>query len=97
MNKRDLIQRFATGQKGSNQHAQCVNNILTLYNTDIVKVDKSGITLNSGGWETVTTKSYINMALEALGSSWVLVQRDSIWYLMKNDNERIKFRDGMTI
>ena len=52
---------------------------LRLQNTDILLYHPDGkITLNSGGWRTVTTKARIN---EFLPAEWSLWQERGVWYL----------------
>lgn len=66
------------------------NNIaIKLHNTDIVTIDKKDeFTLNSGGWQTVTTKERLNKYTPA-GIS----QKAGIWYL----SDGSLFYDGVTI
>jgi hypothetical protein len=55
---------------------------MTLHATDIVVVAPDGlITLNSGGWQTVTTKRRMNLALIELGARQAGVsQQKHEWY-----------------
>lgn len=70
---------------------------ITLHATDIITLSPSGdITLNSGGWRTVTTKSRLNeYAPVAIG------QRNGQWYMLKNDGsgwvDVCMFADGITV
>ena len=70
--------------------------VIRLHQTDIVTFKKSGaIILNSGGWQTVTTKERINRYLP---SPWVLYQTKNIWYLCQGYNgPRYVFQDGITL
>ena len=53
---------------------------LWLHRTPIVKVDPGGlIQLNTGGWETATTKRRMNEALYALGADFSIYQENFTW------------------
>jgi len=65
-----------------------------LHMTDIITYNPNGsMTLNSGGWRTVTTKSRIN---EFLPKNISLYQKDFEWYI-KTPIITYKFVDGITI
>jgi len=57
--------------------------IVRLHSTDIVDVDTKDntITLNTGGWNTVTTKERMNAVLRAVNSPYHVYQRDFQWYV----------------
>ena len=57
--------------------------IVRLHSTDIVDVDTTDntITLNTGGWNTVTTKERMNAVLSAFDSLYRVYQRDFQWYV----------------
>ena len=57
--------------------------IVRLHSTDIVDVDTrdNTITLNTGGWNTVTTKERMNAVLRAFNSPYHVYQRDFQWYV----------------
>ena len=57
--------------------------IVRLHSTDIVDVDTTDntITLNTGGWNTVTTKERLNAVLSAFNSPYRVYQRDFQWYV----------------
>ena len=57
--------------------------IVRLHSTDIVDVDATDntITLNTGGWNTVTTKERMNAVLRAFDSPYRVYQRDFQWYV----------------
>lgn len=64
--------------------------VIRLHQTDIMTITPRGkISLNTGGWQTVTTKERLNRYLP---SGFRINQEKGIWYL----NE-IPYRDGMTI
>jgi hypothetical protein len=61
-------------------------------------VEKAGdtITLNSGGWETVTTKRKMNQAARQFALGYSVYQKDYRWFVMLPDGRTVPFRDGMT-
>ena len=75
------------------------NNVsITLHNTDIYRINwshsgSSTITLDSGGYQTVTTKDRMNRFLP-LG--YRVYQKDFDWYLQTPEGTR-EYQDGMQI
>jgi hypothetical protein len=66
---------------------------IKLHNTVVVEIlsgDK--YILNTGGWQTVTTKDRINNYSPAR-----LWQQKSIWYINTEDSQKIAYEDGMKI
>lgn len=70
-----------------------------LHETDIVIFSPKEIELNSGGWQTPTTKDRINRALSLGGIGNILYQYNGNWYVNNNKegSEGIPFTDGMKI
>ena len=71
---------------------------LVIYqNTKIVEWDNNGnVTLNSDGWETVTTKRKMNQASNQFGLHFGVTQRDFKWIVTIAGFEDIPYYDGMT-
>ena len=69
-----------------------VNTIVFIRNNNIIQ-------LNTDGWKTMTTKKWINYGLDCFTGSNVvtLCQKNYIWYVLHNDDERIEFQDNMKI
>ena len=75
---------------------------IRLHNTIIVSYAPDGtVTLNSGGWRTVTTKSRIDAYIPDV---FHIIQEDGIWYIRKShpgipwrEWRKYPFCDGMTI
>jgi hypothetical protein len=64
-----------------------------LHDTEIVRIHPDGsVTLNSGGWQTCTTKDRINN-LSPLGS---VHQKKGLWYVTHND-KTVPYYDGITL
>ena len=67
--------------------------ILRLHDTDIIKWQGDKIILNSGGWDTVTTRSRFNEFLP----DYIHVYRDKKITYISYNNEKIKFVDGVEL
>lgn len=67
-----------------------------LHGTDVLKFYENGhIKLNSGGYQTVTTKDRMNKYLPI---PWKVVQEKFIWYLWNwKTKEKREFKDGMFV
>jgi len=64
-----------------------------LHSTKVVQIKSDGsVILNSGGWQTSTTKDRINQVLSALNKSEGVEQKKFEWFL--GDKE---FEDGMKV
>ncbi len=73
--------------------------VIRLHGTDIVTKHKDGsVTLNAGGWKTVTTKDRMNGAMPA---GYMLLQKAGAWFVRKGswheDGAQIPFFDGMKV
>lgn len=77
--------------------------VITYASTPIVHIhpDKS-VTLNSGGYQTVTTKRKMNQAARQFSLGYGVHQRNFDWFVSKWDNsigwyDERPFEDGMVI
>jgi len=70
---------------------------VTYINTEIVRWDDDQVTLNSGGWETVTTKRKMNQAARQFAKRFSVFQHDFVWYVEDREGNVQKFYDGMTV
>lgn len=70
---------------------------LTYHRTAVVTIHAEGtITLNSGGWATVTTKRRMNEVLQRVGLG--VSQKNFDWYVFGLDGEEpVMYRDRMTM
>lgn len=80
---------------GNNTYAEILSDDtvgIKLHSTYVVKIRADGTyTLNSGGWQTVTTKDRINQY-----SPVRVYQRDYTWYVTINGKE-MPYMDGMVV
>jgi len=59
--------------------------VVTLHETDIVKVDRFGrITLNSGGYRTQTTRNRMNQVSDEYALGFKVFQKNWEWYVEAN-------------
>ena len=74
--------------------------VIRLHHTDIITFKVNGdIVLNSGGWQSATTKERMN---EYLPNGFYIYQEKSVWYLDKRGYKTKReggyiFQDGITI
>ena len=71
--------------------------VITFYSTDIVKFDSKSITLNSGGYQTATTKTRINQASNQFDLGYTIYQRNGEWFVDTATRKEIHFRNGLKI
>jgi hypothetical protein len=74
------------------EYWQGKDRIIRLHDTDIIRFNRRGtVTLNSGGWQTVTTKDRIN----GFQHNCSLLQRKGVWYISVTMREKThKYHDG---
>lgn len=70
--------------------------VVILYKTPVVKFDDQEIILNSGGWQTATTKTRMNQASNQFDLGFRVFQRKGEWYV-DTKSENLQFEDGMVI
>jgi len=61
------------------------------HNTDVVQFDSLYITLNTGGWETATTKLRMNQASNQFGLGYQVYQKNYDWYVVTPKGETLEF------
>ena len=80
-NRKD--ETMETIQKNNTRTRQDGNTtIVTLYDTDIVRISPDVIALNTGGYNTATTKRRINEVLSHYGIDASVYVKAKIWYVM---------------
>lgn len=70
---------------------------VTYHATTVVKWDKWGIVLDSGGWRTATTKTRMNQAANQFGLEFRVYQEKGEWYVDTPHDSGMQFSDGMVI
>lgn len=68
---------------------------VTYTHTNIVQWSDGVVTLDSGGWETVTTKRKMNQASNQFGLGFSVYQRNHKWFVDTPDEKGIEFFDGI--
>ena len=56
---------------------------VTYVNTRIVAWDGDNVTLNSGGWQTATTKRKMAQAANQFGLGFTVAQRNGEWFVIR--------------
>ena len=69
---------------------------IVYHSTAVVQFDNDKIILNSGGWDTRTTKSRMNQASNQYGLGFEVYQVNYSWYV-DYKGETIPFADGLTL
>jgi len=64
--------------------------------TDIVSWKDGQITLNSDGWQTVTTKRKMNQAAHQFALGFGVFQKDYDWFVTLPSGETVDYFDGIT-
>lgn len=86
------------GKKHATKVTQGESNVTSVkyHATDVVTFDKDTITLNSGGWRTVTTMRRMNHASGTFGLGFGVHQKDFAWFVTYGGTV-IPFQDKMTL
>ena len=66
------------------------------HNTAVVQFNNDKIILNSGGWDTRTTKTRMNQASNQYGLRFSVYQVDFAWYVSIGDDMQ-PYYDGIVI
>ena len=82
-------------------HNTTVSNIegftnIVYHSTPVVQFNDDKIRLNSGGWETATTKTRMNQASHEYNLGFEVYQVNFTWYV-DYKGETIAFTDGMKL
>lgn len=64
--------------------------------TEIVNWEDEKITLNSDGWESVTTKRKMNQAAQQFALGYSVYQKDHKWYVVTPTGQTLPYCDNMT-
>jgi hypothetical protein len=70
---------------------------VTYHSTVIVAWNAEAVTLDSGGWQTVTTKRKMNQAAKQFGLGFSVFQRDHEWFVTTPSGETLPFYDGIEL
>jgi len=66
------------------------------HQTAVVKFNHEKIILNSGGWNTATTKSRMNQASNQFDLEYYVFQKDFAWYV-DFKGKTVDFKDRMEL
>lgn len=66
------------------------------HQTKVVRWDDSTVTLNSGGYQSATTKTRMNEVARHYGLGYSVFQKDFEWFVTLPSGETVEFADGMS-
>jgi hypothetical protein len=66
------------------------------HTTIVVRITRRGVFLDSGGWETVTTKRRMNQASDEFDLGFYVFQKNFDWFVSYK-GEEIPFESGMEL
>jgi len=69
---------------------------ITYHNTIVVSFDERRIVLDSGGWETATTKTRMNQTSNQFDLGYQVYQKDFEWFV-DFKGETFDFYDGIKL
>ncbi len=93
-----MAQQHRIGKGNTSVRGDGKTMVVRFHNTDVVKFSPKTITLNTGGWETATTKTRMNQASNQFGLGYTVTQKDFSWYVhykgkvMKFKGNKLTFR-----
>lgn len=70
--------------------------VVRYHQTDVVRFNDSEIILDSGGWQTATTKVRMNQASAQFGLGFIVFQKDYAWFVQYR-GMTVPFQDGMVL
>lgn len=69
--------------------------VVTYQTTRIVRFNGREIILDSGGWESVTTKRKMNQASNQFDLGYGVMQKNGVWTVRLPNGKTVPFVDGM--
>jgi len=77
-------------------HTIVTNSAMTYHSTVVARIEDGKVILNTGGWETPTTKKRMNQFAEMMGLNYTVFQKDFEWFVQVGKDDPIPF-DGNTV
>lgn len=90
---------MSNGFTGHEVATTVTDNAVTYHETEVARIDGDTVTLDSGGWRTVTTKRRMNQASKEWGRGFRVYQEKGewfVWFCNTPDEDALPFTDGMT-
>lgn len=89
-----MAQQHKLGKGNTKVRGKMVNGELsvTFHSTEVVKVERGTVTLNTGGWFTNTTKTRMNQASNQFGLGYSVWQAKGDWYVRTPQGKEIEFK-----
>lgn len=86
-------QTSQVGKVATKIHQHGENTYITYHSTDVVIFDAKSVRLQTGGWETATTKLRMNQASNQFGLGFKVFQKDFYWLIDTPHDGTQKFSD----
>jgi hypothetical protein len=84
------------GKTATTVYTQNGYTFVKYHRTDVVMFNHHSIVLNSGGWDTATTKNRMNQTSNQFDLGFQVFQKDWNWFVdFKGDT--LEFSDGMLL
>lgn len=91
MARQNRVGKHATTVATSNESTK-----VTYHSTVVVDFNRFAIFLDSGGWQTATTKTRMNQASNQFDLGFRVYQKDFDWFV-DYKGKTIDFKDGMRL
>ena len=86
-----MSQTHTIGRTATKVEHRGLETFVRYHNTDVVQFDSQYITLNTGGWETATTKLRMNQASNQFNLGFSVYQKDFQWFVVIPQGETLKY------
>ncbi len=77
-----MSQTHTLGRTATNVRTENGQTIIQYHATDVVAFNADSITLNTGGWNSATTKLRMNQAANQFGLGFQVYQKDFEWFVI---------------
>jgi hypothetical protein len=86
-----MSQTQTIGRTATKVEHRGLETFVRYHNTDVVQFDSLYITLDTGGWETATTKLRMNQASNQFNLGFSVYQKDFQWFVVIPQGETVEF------
>ena len=86
-----MAQQSMVGTHRTNIRTEDGSTRVRYHNTDVVSFDRDLVTLDTGGWETATTKLRMNQASNQFGLGYRVYQKDFDWFVETPNGNEVPF------
>jgi hypothetical protein len=93
MEERKMARQDQLGTTATRVYQEDGMTCVRYHATDVVKFNEHVIELDTGGWETPTTKLRMNQASNQFNLGFYVYQKDYIWHVATDDGYTWPFND----